>query len=80
VEDLPGELSVRRRPQQPLTEATALSLLSRARGVLRGRDVNLDASAVQALSEQFELFASYNDFSVFVRLHVPPSLPLILNR
>jgi hypothetical protein len=67
VEDLPGELRVRRRPQEPLTEATALSLLSRARVVLRGRDAKLDAAAVQQLSEQFDLFVSYNDFSVFVR-------------
>jgi hypothetical protein len=67
VEDLPGALRVRGRPQESLTDATALSLLSRARVVLRGRDAKLDAAALQQLSEHFELFASYNDFSVFVR-------------
>jgi hypothetical protein len=67
VEDLPRHLRERRPPKEPLTEANALALLTRARAVLYGRDAKLPAAASDELAARFERHATYSDFSVFVR-------------
>ncbi len=67
LEELPSQFRVREPPKEPLTDSNALSSIARARVVLRGRDARLAPAIEQQLSDRFNLFVSYSDFSVFVR-------------
>jgi hypothetical protein len=67
LEEMPGQLRIRRPPSLPLGDKTAAELLARARVALLGHDVQLDSDARRILDEQFGSFVMYQDLSVFVR-------------
>ncbi len=68
LEELPESLQRRRPPTVPLADASLATLLPSARVVLLGRDVSLDSAAQQILAAQFDVFISYANFSVRVRV------------
>jgi hypothetical protein len=68
LEELPARLRERRTPEVPLNARPIAELLARARVVLLGNDFKLDPADRQILSDRFDSFISYSDFTVHVRI------------